>query len=75
MDDVQLQAEFDLEAVAAAAPLCDELRRLAVSYVEAARSPGLGMEIMCEHFFESIARDLYPGGWAGLLHYAMRKSG
>lgn len=56
-------------------PLHAELDRLAVEYIHAAGDPSSGIELMCDRFFEQVASDLYPGGWAGLLAHAMRRSG
>lgn len=56
-------------------PLHADLDRLAAAYIHAAGDPGSGIELMCERFFEQVASDLYPGGWAGLLAHAMRKAG
>ena len=56
--------------------LLEELRVLAQFYVanenEDAR---LGMEVMCDDFFRVLAERVYPGGWAGLLNYAMKAAG
>jgi hypothetical protein len=56
-------------------PLHVEFDRLALAYIHAAGDAGLGLELMSERLFERLAADLYPGGWAGLLAHAMRKSG
>lgn len=34
-----------------------------------------GMEAMCDDFFQRSAESLHPGGWAGMIQYAMRRAG
>jgi hypothetical protein len=56
--------------------LLEELRVLAQFYVaNEGEDARLGMEAMCDDFFRVLAERVYPGGWAGLLIYAMKAAG
>jgi hypothetical protein len=56
--------------------LLEELRVLAQFYVaNESEDARLGMEVMCDDFFRVLAERVYPGGWAGLLNYAMKAAG
>jgi hypothetical protein len=47
---------------------------VAKDYV-ALHGPKAGMEELCDHMFKWVAPKVYPGGWAGLLQYAIKASG
>ena len=53
-----------------------DLAQLASFYVRLSLEDDrkLGMEAMCDDFFKHVAQ-LYPGGWTGLLRYAMKQAG
>lgn len=75
MDASQVSSELSYALRARVEPLHRELERLALEYIHAAGDRALGLELMCEQFFEGPAAHLYPGGWAGMLAHAMRSSG
>jgi hypothetical protein len=54
--------------------LIDALDNLAEAYVNVYGSKD-GMEKMCDKFFESLAQQHNPGGWSGLLQYAIKIAG
>jgi len=56
--------------------LRQELQELAKFYVSMHDGDGQqGMEAMCDDFFERTAESLHPGGWAGMIRYAMKRAG
>jgi hypothetical protein len=75
MDASRVSSELSYALRARVDPLHAELDRLALEYIRAAGDRAVGLELMCERFFEGPAQELYPGGWAGMLAHAMRKAG
>lgn len=54
--------------------LQDELNRLARDYIVLYDDKQLALENMCDAFMQRTAATHYPGGWGGMVNYALRRA-